>query len=105
MLAKLDYQVTLAENGQRAIEILKESEKGEFYLVLMDCQMPIMDGFDATRAIRQGRAGAEHQDITIIALTANAMDEDKEQCLAAGMNDYLSKPIQLQILKDKLEQY
>lgn len=105
MLAKLGYQVTLAENGQQAIDTLLSSEQGTFDLILMDCQMPVMDGFDATRAIRQGKAGARYEDITIIALTANAMDEDKEQCLAAGMNDYLAKPIQLQILKDKLEQY
>jgi len=105
MLAKLDYQVTLAENGQQALEVLQAHASGEFELVLMDCQMPIMDGFDATRSIRQGKAGKQHKSIIIIALTANAMDEDKEQCLAAGMNDYLAKPIQLQILKDKLEQY
>ena len=95
----------MAEDGQHALDILQNVPEGHFSLVLMDCQMPIMDGFDATRAIRSGQAGTKHQDLTIIALTANAMDEDKEQCLASGMDDYLAKPIQLQTLKDKLEQY
>lgn len=67
--------------------------------------MPVMDGYDATIAIRKGEAGEQHKAIKIIALTANAMDSDKERCIAAGMNDYLSKPIELDILKDKLEQY
>ncbi|MBE0457214.1 response regulator [Pseudoalteromonas prydzensis] len=105
MLGKLNYEVTLAENGQHAIDILAVAPAGRFHLILMDCQMPIMDGFDATRAIRAGQAGSKHQQLTIIALTANAMDEDKQQCLACGMDDYLAKPIQLQTLKDKLEQY
>lgn len=105
MLGKLNYEVTLAENGQHALDILQGAPAGRFNLILMDCQMPVMDGFDATRAIRAGLAGSKHQQITIIALTANAMDEDKELCLASGMDDYLAKPIQLQTLKDKLEQY
>ncbi|MGB6141766.1 MAG: response regulator, partial [Pseudoalteromonas rhizosphaerae] len=105
MLSKLNFTVTLAENGQQALDILAKVPAEHFNLVLMDCQMPVMDGFDATRAIRAGEAGAKHQQITIIALTANAMDEDKQLCLASGMDDYLAKPIQLQILKDKLDQY
>lgn len=105
MLSKLNYQVTLAENGQQALTILSKVAGGHFGYVLMDCQMPIMDGFDATRAIRNGDAGYKHQAITIIALTANAMDKDREFCLAVGMDDYLAKPIQIDTLKKKLEQY
>ncbi|MDB2355616.1 PAS domain-containing protein [Pseudoalteromonas sp.] len=105
MLSKLNYQVTLAVNGQQALSLLAKVPGDHFALVLMDCQMPIMDGFDATRAIRAGEAGYKHQDITIIALTANAMDTDRDYCLATGMNDYLAKPIQLDILKEKLEQF
>jgi CheY-like chemotaxis protein len=71
----------------------------------MDCQMPVMDGFDATIAIRNGAAGDKHKAINIIALTANVMDADKQRCIDAGMDDYLSKPIQLAILKNKLKQY
>lgn len=105
MLKKLNCNTTLAENGQQAIDILSRYDAGYFKIVLMDCQMPVMDGFDATAAIRNGQAGNKHKNINIIALTANAMDSDKQRCIDAGMNDYLSKPIQLNILKDKLEQY
>ena len=105
MLKKLNCDITLAENGQRAVDILGEHERGYFKIVLMDCQMPVMDGFDATTAIRNGDAGDKHKDIKIIALTANAMESDKQRCFDAGMDDYLSKPIQLDTLKDKLDQY
>ncbi|GAA61419.1 hypothetical protein P20652_3296 [Pseudoalteromonas sp. BSi20652] len=105
MLKKLNCDITLAENGQQAVDILSKHEDGYFNVVLMDCQMPVMDGFDATAAIRNGDAGDKHKDIKIIALTANAMESDKQRCFDAGMDNYLSKPIQLAILKDKLEQY
>jgi CheY-like chemotaxis protein/anti-sigma regulatory factor (Ser/Thr protein kinase) len=105
MLKKLNYDVTLAENGQQALDILRGYEQNHFKMVLMDCQMPVMDGYDASRAIRNGAAGQQHKAINIIALTANAMESDKQRCLASGMDDYLSKPIQLDILKAKLAQY
>jgi len=105
MLKKLNCDVTIAENGQLAIDILKAHDSRFFNLVLMDCQMPVLDGFGATAAIREGGAGEQHKNIKIIALTANAMNSDKERCITAGMDDYLSKPIQLDILKDKLELY
>ncbi|MBQ4857714.1 PAS domain-containing protein [Pseudoalteromonas sp. MMG007] len=105
MLKKLNCEATIAENGQIAIDILKAHEADFFKVVLMDCQMPVMDGFAATAAIREGLATVKHKNIKIIALTANAMESDKERCIEAGMDDYLSKPIQLDILKDKLEQY
>jgi len=105
MLKKLNCEVILAQNGQEAINTLSEHNEGYFDLVLMDCQMPVMDGFDATANIRDGMAGDEHKAIKIIALTANAMDSDKERCINAGMDDYLTKPIQLDILKEKIEQY
>lgn len=105
MLKKLSCEVTVAENGQQAIEILSAHEKGHFSLVLMDCQMPVMDGYSATTAIRNNAAGEQHKAIKIIALTANAMESDKQRCIDAGMDDYLSKPIQLDVLKQKLEQY
>ncbi|MEL0646010.1 PAS domain-containing protein [Pseudoalteromonas agarivorans] len=105
MLKKLNCEATIAENGQIAIDILKAQEADFFKVVLMDCQMPVMDGFAATAAIREGLATIKHKNIKIIALTANAMESDKERCIEAGMDDYLSKPIQLDILKDKLEKY
>lgn len=86
MLESMGYDVVVADNGSEAVETLINDT--EFDLVLMDCQMPVMDGFNATRAIRDNNC-----DIPIVALTANANEGDKELCLEAGMNDYLTKPI------------
>ena len=93
MLKKLGCRVWVAPNGAQA---LKQISERKFNLIFMDCQMPIMDGFEATRAIRQ-MVGAIH-DIPIIAMTAHALREDREECLASGMNDYLAKPVH----RDKL---
>ena len=95
MLAKQGYRVDVAGNGKEALDALPQKTYG---LVLMDCQMPVMDGFDATRRIRAGEAGEPNRNIPIIAMTANAMTGDHELCLAAGMDDYLAKPVS----KDKL---
>jgi PAS domain S-box-containing protein len=104
MLTKLGYQYELAENGLQAINILTNSQE-HFDLILMDCQMPEMDGYEATKHVRENNAGKVNQTIPIIALTANAMEGDKDKCIAAGMDDYLSKPIQLANLQQKLEEY
>ena len=96
MLEILGYEVEMAENGRQALELVGRSQ---FDLVLMDCQMPEMDGLTATGEIRRQETSSGHRRVTIIALTANAMQGDREQCLAAGMDDYLTKPytqIQLQ---------
>jgi CheY-like chemotaxis protein len=87
ILNKLGYQFDMAENGAEAISML---EKKPYDVILMDVQMPEMDGLEATRIIRQTPT---FQQPVIIAMTANAMQEDKEECLQAGMNDYLSKPV------------
>jgi CheY-like chemotaxis protein len=71
----------------------------------MDCLMPVMDGYEATRQIRSGEAGDRYREIPIIAMTANAMEGDRERCLAAGMNDYLTKPVQMQTLTQVLGQW
>lgn len=96
LLKKLGYASTVAYNGHEVLELLKE---GDFDTILMDVQMPDIDGLEATRLIR---AGSGHQPY-IIALTANAMQEDKEECLRAGMNDYLSKPVKPEFLMKALE--
>ena len=76
-----------------------------FQLILMDCQMPVMDGFEATRRIRNGLAGSANARLPIIAMTANAMEEDRRECLAAGMNDFISKPITLARLQEILKHW
>lgn len=100
MLEKLGYQVTIANTGLEAIQIL---EQQAFDLLLLDCQMPVMDGFEATRLIRN--TAAKHQQLPIIALTAGVLSGDREKCLSVGMNDYLSKPIRLQELKAALQRH
>jgi PAS domain S-box-containing protein len=88
LLEKLDYEVRVAADGQQA---LAEWQTGQFDLIFMDCQMPIMDGYEATRAIRRLENHKFHT--PIVALTAHAMKGDDEKCRAAGMDDYLTKPI------------
>jgi CheY-like chemotaxis protein len=98
VLTKLGCSVTVAENGRRAVA---ELERNDFGVVLMDVQMPEMDGFEATQAIRQHeRSSGRHT--PIIAMTAHAMRGDRERCVAAGMDDYLSKPVRIRELSDKL---
>lgn len=90
-LERLGYGVAMVEDGQAALEeVLGKPHRYPF--ILMDCQMPIMDGFAASRQIRQANLGGLPQPI-IVAMTANAMEGDREKCLEAGMNDYLSKPV------------
>lgn len=101
MLARLNCQAICADHGEQALEIYNSSEK-PFDLIFMDCQMPIMDGFEATQNIRQ----AEKYDgsyVPIIAVTANAMTGDKDKCLAAGMDDYLVKPVKPTQLEEAIE--
>ncbi|AOW75820.1 hypothetical protein A3Q34_02475 [Colwellia sp. PAMC 20917] len=100
MLNKLGFDnCVVAVNGKDALAKLNISEDSDlFNFIFMDCQMPEMDGYEATTLIRQGTAGARYQNIPIVAMTANAMLGDKQKCLDAGMNDYLVKPID----KDKV---
>ena len=103
MLAEYQLKCETANNGQEAIELLQLSAKEYPYtLALMDCQMPILDGYETTRRIRKGSAGQRYRHIPIVAMTANAMSGDREKCLDAGMNDYLPKPITIAHLYDKL---
>ena len=99
----LSQHTTLsAKSGVEALEALSKM-KVTFDVILMDCQMPQMDGFEATKRIRKGEAGDRYVDVPIIALTANAMKGDKERCVDAGMDDYLSKPFEVEDLLKKVE--
>jgi CheY-like chemotaxis protein len=91
LLRRLGYQPQVVDHGLACLEALQH---GTYDLVLMDCQMPEMDGYEATGRIRQGESGERNRDLCIIALTASAMVGDRERCLKAGMDDYLTKPIQ-----------
>jgi signal transduction histidine kinase/CheY-like chemotaxis protein len=105
MLQRLNVESVTADHGGKAILILQQAytEGSEFDLILMDCQMPVMDGFEATRSIRN--CGKPYANIPIIAVTANALSSDKERCLQSGMNDYLSKPFQLDDIRKKLQEW
>jgi CheY-like chemotaxis protein len=102
LLQKMAAQVTLASNGAEALDRLAE---GRFDVVLMDCQMPVMDGFDATRRIREMERSSGAKHLPIIALTANVMNEDRVRCIEAGMDAHLGKPIEPSQLADALGRY
>jgi len=100
MLTNLGVHVEIANDGAEAVDIIQRRAK-DFDLILMDMQMPVMDGIKATSAIRRN---PEFNEIPIVALTANVQPEDKEACFQAGMNDFLSKPLRLKVLKHVLTQ-
>lgn len=111
MLEKLGYHADVVENGHDALAAL---ERGSYVAILMDCQMPLLDGFEATKLIRQREATAQESaaagstlahHIPIMALTANAMQGDRERCLAAGMDDYLTKPLRKEDLRKALDRW
>lgn len=97
-LARLGYSADVAVHGAQAVELC---EAGGYDLILMDCQMPVMDGFAATRAIRHAESRMGKR-VRIIAMTANAMAEDRAACIEAGMDDYIAKPVTLQALHEAL---
>lgn len=99
-LGNLGFQAQAVSNGRQVLEAI---EKDDYDIILMDCEMPEMDGFEATAEIRR-REGVFRR-TTIIAMTANAIDGDNERCLASGMDDYLSKPVKSDMLKQKLLQW
>lgn len=100
-LQQIGFAADVVSNGEEAVSAV---EKGHYDLVLMDCQMPVMDGFEATREIRKAETQTGHR-IPIIAMTAHAMEGDREKCIAEGMDDYLSKPVSPETLKAILERW
>ncbi|HEX2946061.1 MAG TPA: histidine kinase N-terminal 7TM domain-containing protein [Clostridia bacterium] len=95
LLQKMGYEIFTAENGRQAVDLCS---KGKYDLLLMDCQMPEMDGYEASTIIRA--SGGRNSETPIVAMTANAFESDREKCLAAGMNDYISKPVSRQKLEE-----
>ena len=105
-LKGLGYCTDVASNGLEAIKALKKANNTTpYHLILMDCQMPEMDGYETTQYIRSGQDNAINANIPIIAMTANNMKGDKEKCLSAGMNDYISKPLAQEIVAKKLSSW
>jgi signal transduction histidine kinase/AmiR/NasT family two-component response regulator len=102
MLAKLGHQVDVARHGREAIDMLSKSV---YDLVLMDCQMPEMDGFEATRIIRDPASTVLDHEVPVVAMTANAFPEDRARAIASGMNDFLAKPVDRSVLADMLEKW
>jgi CheY-like chemotaxis protein len=99
ILEKYSLIVTTAENG---LEVIKLYQENDFDLVFMDCQMPEMDGYQATGKIREYCENNNVSRVPIVALTANAMEGDREKCLNAGMDDYLSKPVTQKAIENML---
>ena len=98
MLGSLECEIEVVSNGQEAVDALDDKT---YDVVLMDCQMPVMDGFQATGEIRRREQHTgQHQ--VIIALTANALPEDRDRCIDAGMDDYLSKPFSIEKIREML---
>ena len=102
MLEKAGAQVEIAQNGKEALKLI---EAKVYDMIFMDCQMPEMDGFDATRAIRLFEQSHDRIRCPIIALTANAQEGDREECLAAGMTDFLAKPLKQDALREMLKKF
>jgi PAS domain S-box-containing protein len=102
MLKKLGLRTDVVANGLEAVKALQTVP---YDLVLMDCQMPEMDGFEATRAVRQKESAAKSPSIPIIAMTASAMQADREKCLLAGMSDFIAKPVQSEELAEMLAKW
>lgn len=100
LLRQLATDVDIAENGQEAVERVRQHT---YDLVLMDCQMPVMDGYQATRAIRALPLPAGQ--VPIVAVTANAREEDRDRCLESGMNAFVAKPVDLATLKKQLARH
>jgi CheY-like chemotaxis protein len=90
ILSRSGYATMVAENGREALRLLAD---GDFDLVLMDCQMPILDGYEATRILRSGESGVRDPRIPVIAMTANTMTSEREKALESGMDDFLTKPV------------
>ena len=107
LLKQLNLDCEVAIHGEDALVKLQDARQNNhpFTLILMDCQMPVLDGYMTTKLLRNGSAGDEYKRLPVIAMTANAMAGDKEQCIASGMDDYLTKPLDKTALFDALQKW
>ena len=103
ILGDAGFDTEIADNGQIAVDMLKASSPGYYQLVLMDVQMPVMDGYEAVREIRR-LENKKLADIPVLAMTANAFEEDKQEALRCGMNGHIAKPIDIENLFEMLKQ-
>ena len=101
ILTEAGFELESAENGQIACDMVQQAEPGYYDLVLMDVQMPVMDGYTATKNIR--RMDPEHANVPIVAMTANAFEEDRKLALEAGMNGHLAKPLEIDKMMELLQ--
>jgi CheY-like chemotaxis protein len=101
-LKKLSIDFVIANNGQEAVEVYQR-DYSSIGLILMDCMMPVLDGFEATKAIREFEAENDLKQTHIIALTASVLDDDIQKCYQSGMDDYLPKPFKREVLMEKLD--
>lgn len=97
ILGDAGFEVEIAGNGQIAVDMLQKSEPGYYQVILMDVQMPVMNGYEATKSIR-AMENKELASIPIVAMTANAFEEDKQEALKSGMNGHIAKPIDIDVL-------
>lgn len=102
MMEKLGYRADIVCNGQEALRAISQAH---YDMILMDCQMPAMDGYQTTRQIRQQERQRRQKHLPIIAMTADALDGDRQRCLESGMDDYISKPIDLKLLAEAIERW
>jgi CheY-like chemotaxis protein len=102
LLSRRGHRADHAKDGRQALAML---ERGGYELVFMDCRMPGLDGYQTTREIRRREASDPRRRAAIVAMTANASEEDRRRCLAAGMDDYIGKPISFEVLDEALERW
>jgi CheY-like chemotaxis protein len=106
LLGQLGLAMTLAQDGQQAVDEVCQAVAGKLPdLMLMDLHMPVLDGYGATERIRQWEANHKRPHLPIIALTADAFEEDRQHCLAVGMDDFLTQPIAMEVLRSTLEKW
>ena len=101
-VSKLGFESDVSEDGQHALTAIQQKK---YALILMDCMMPVMNGYEATQAIRDMENQADQKRIPIIAFTADTTDGNRERCIAAGMDDYLTKPLRMERLQKALHQW